>query len=90
MTSSGCQNETVAESPTELSQAALLTVACASCHSKPGMGVPKLTNLSNERMVKYLTYYKSDETGTSVMHRLSRGLTHDEIILIADYYGQEK
>lgn len=85
-----CQKTTVAEPSIELTQAALLSVACTSCHSKPGMGVPKLTNLSEERIAKYLTYYKSDEKGTSVMHRLSRGLTPEDIQLIAQYYGQEK
>ena len=87
---SSCQNQTQDIDPNGLSQAALLTVACASCHSKPGMGVPKLTNLSEERLVKYLTYYKTDETGTSVMHRLSRGFSEDEIKLIAKHYGHEK
>lgn len=85
-----CQNQAQADFQKDISQAALLSVACASCHSKAGMGVPKLTNLSEDRIAKYLTYYKSDEDGTSVMHRLSRGLTQDDIRLIAEYFGQDK
>lgn len=31
--------------------------------------------------------YKTDETGSTVMHRLARGYSEDDIALISEYLG---
>jgi len=86
---SACQAQTTQTETQSISQGALLSVACANCHSRSGQGSPNISDLSEARMQKYLMYYKSDIAGTSVMHRLSRGLSDEDIRLISAYYAQK-
>ncbi len=91
-----CQRQAVprADMPlltdTSLSKGALLSVSCNNCHAKTGLGIPNYSNHSAKRIKKYLTFYKTDTNGTSVMHRMARGLSDEEIALIAGYLEASK
>ena len=68
-----------------LSKAATLSVSCSGCHSDGDM-VMALTGWSEAALRERLTSYQTTD-GDSVMHRYARGLSDEDITLIAGYLG---
>ena len=67
--------------------AALLSLSCSGCHSdQPGAIIP-LASHTPATLRDALMQYKSDPDGTTVMHRLARGYTDEEIQLISKRLG---
>ncbi|MEO0551519.1 MAG: hypothetical protein AAFZ91_16505 [Pseudomonadota bacterium] len=62
--------------------AAALVMACSGCHSSSSGAIASLdlyeTDLLREAMIRY----KSETDGTTVMHRIARGYSDEEIDLI--------
>ena len=50
--------------------------------------IPSYDGASKEALLETLTLYNSESDGQTVMHRLMRGYSDDEIALIVDYLGQ--
>ena len=64
---------------------ARLALACAGCHSGNSGAIASLSGYDQETLVVRLSDYKSDTTGTTVMHRLARGYSDEEIDLVSAY-----
>lgn len=70
-------------------KAALLAATCSGCHSDVSTGIASLEGYSADALQLSLSNYKSDSTGTTVMHRLARGYSETDIELISLYLGAE-
>lgn len=64
-----------------------LTASCSGCHAAGGQALVNLNLLPPEQISASLNRYKSEPDGSTVMHRLARGLTEDDIAEIAEYYA---
>ena len=78
----------ITEQPSQ--RAALLTASCSGCHAEGGTALVDIHQFSAEEIASSLQLYRSEEDGTTVMHRLTRGYTDDDIIVIADYLGRKE
>lgn len=70
---------------TQFTRAATLSAACSGCHTPKSVNIPSLTRLSPDQIIARMDTYKSETSGTTVMHRLARGYTDEDIVLIAAY-----
>ncbi|WP_371395712.1 cytochrome c [Fretibacter rubidus] len=68
-----------------LSKAATLSASCSGCHGG-GSLVVNLSGWSEAALHESLTSYQTSR-GDSVMHRYARGLSDNDITLIAGYLG---
>lgn len=64
----------------------LLSASCSGCHA-PKSIVGDLDNLTQEQLSDLMTSYKED-SGTTVMHRLMKGYSNQDILLISEYLGK--
>lgn len=64
---------------------ARLTAACSGCHSAQSGAIASLVGYSEAQMQDRLRTYRDDPDGTSVMHRLARGYSDEEIAVISAY-----
>lgn len=67
--------------------AARLTAACSGCHSAQSGAIASLVGYSEAQMLDRLRTYRDEPDGTTVMHRLARGYSDEEIALISAYLG---
>ena len=67
------------------SQALGLALArtCSGCHGEAGRTMPSLETLTARQMLIKLQAYKSDRVRGTVMNRLSKGYTDEELALIS-------
>ena len=70
--------------------AARLVAACSGCHSEQAGSIAPLVGYSEPQMQDRLTFYRDDSDGTTVMHRLARGYSDEEIALISAYLGSQE
>jgi len=60
----------------------LTTVTCHTCHSANGREagtIPNLDNLTADQVKQLLTAYKTDQEKVTIMNRIAKALTDDEI-----------
>lgn len=78
-------------------QAALLAASCSGCHTQNtgdgseygnDIAIRNLNNLPTEQIRDSLKAYLESEEST-VMTRIAKGFSEDEINLLADYLGQQ-
>jgi cytochrome c553 len=70
--------------------AAALAAACSGCHAPAETdAIPSLEGWSAEALAASLTALKAYAGGSTVMHRLARGYSDEEIATIAGYLGEE-
>jgi len=82
----GCsENHSSSESSLPTS-ASILAASCTGCHSSQNTDIPTIDTLETEAITAALQAYKSDP-GNSVMHRIMRGYSDDEISELASYLG---
>lgn len=62
-----------------------LALSCTGCHGGSSDAIPHLYDLTQEEMQSRLTAYQSDPDGTTVMHRLMRGYSAEEIAALSAY-----
>lgn len=74
----------------KLSDGALISMACSGCHSDQAGEIVSLSNHSESQLVEALSQYKSETDGTTVMHRLARGYSDDDIAKIGAYLGTKQ
>ena len=67
-----------------------LASACSGCHAKNGQAISDLSNWSEEAIIASMVNYKNSADGTSVMHRLARGYTDQDIQKIAEFLAAEE
>ncbi|MCR9269721.1 MAG: hypothetical protein NXH72_07025 [Hyphomonadaceae bacterium] len=58
---------------------AQLALACSGCHSAASGAIVSLNGYTREALETRLLQYKSEADGTTVMHRLARGYSDDDI-----------
>ena len=76
-----------AETTAPLDRQQSLVMACSTCHAETNRHIPQLAGLPEQALLDALLLYKSDASGTSVMHRLVRGYSESDLELIAQELG---
>lgn len=74
----------------DLSRAAGLALTCGGCHAPGGQAVKDIEGYTSDAIRTALSRYKLETDGTTVMHRLVRGYSDDDIVQISDYLGHKK
>ena len=72
----------------------MLSNTCAGCHGTDGSSVgpatPSIAGISNEYFKETMLAYKNAERPSTIMSRIAKGYSEEEIALMADYFsGQE-
>ena len=68
----------------------LLALSCTSCHGTNGISpgaMPTLYGKSLEYLEQTMQEYKSDKRPATMMHRIAKGYTLEEIRLISKYFA---
>ena len=68
-----------------ISRAASLAATCSGCHGEAGAAIVALSGYTTDEIVVALMAYKSDTSGSTVMHRLMRGYSDEDITSISHY-----
>ena len=76
--------------PDSLSEAAQLAVTCSGCHSDVSGGIVSFTGYSEAALRTTFQRYKTESEGTTVMHRLARGYTDENIAAISAYLATQE
>ena len=69
----------------------LITATCQTCHSddsRTAVSIPKLDGLTATRIKQLLTSYKSGQEQGTIMNRISKALTDEEIDGISGMFYQ--
>ena len=85
ISSVGSQNKT--------SHIRTLAASCAACHGFEGNSVtilPSLAGLDSGYFTTQMLAFKNGDRAATVMHRHAKGLTIDEINVLADYFSKQK
>ena len=67
---------------------ARLAAACAGCHSSEAGAIASLVGYSEAQLLERLNAYQDETDDTTVMHRLARGYSDEEIALISAYLSE--
>lgn len=70
-------------------RAQTLALACSGCHSDQSGAIASLAGYSEDMLTESLSRYKTEADGTTVMHRLARGYSDEDIAAIALYLSGE-
>lgn len=73
-----------------LSQGSLLASTCSGCHSGQSGAIASLDGYSEPTLIEAMYRYKSEVDGTTVMHRLARGYSVEDITAIGAYLGVDE
>lgn len=71
-------------------RAALLADSCAACHGTDGLSpgaIPPLQGRSADFIAQRMKEFKADQRPGTVMNRLAKGYSDEEIALIASQFG---
>jgi len=77
----------------ELSRGAMLSASCEGCHGTNGHSpgsIPDISGKTAEYIRLAMEEFRSGERQSTVMGRHMKGYTDEEIVLIAEYFGQQK
>lgn len=86
-----CTSSSIAE--TEAKQAEALVFNCYTCHATDdgrSGEIPKLTGISAKRLEEKLLLFRLDQEQATIMNRIAKGYSEDEIKVIADYLANLK
>ncbi|MEA1888452.1 MAG: c-type cytochrome [Pseudomonadota bacterium] len=74
--------------------ASMLADTCAGCHgpdgSSMGPAIPNIAGVSAEYFNTVMKEYAEDDRASTIMGRIARGYTTEEIALMADFYAAKK
>ena len=80
---------TLAGTPT----ASMLANSCAGCHGTNGSSVgpasPTIAGISVDYFIETMEAYKSGERPSTIMIRIAKGYTEEEIKLMAEYFAKQ-
>lgn len=72
----------------------MLSNACGGCHGAKGASVgpsmPSLAGQSKVFFIDAMKKFKSGERPGTVMSRLAKGYSDEQVVLMADYFAQQK
>ncbi len=77
------QSSEVSSVPALTDRGATLALACTGCHSNQSDAIASLDGYTEAALIARLEQYKSETDGTTVMHRLARGYSDQEIALVS-------
>ena len=83
---SGGDDLTSTNATKKLTASSALVASCSGCHSSKGKNIIDLKARASDEIKTSLQGYKSDSEGTSVMHRIARGYSEQDIEAIAAYF----
>ena len=70
----------------------VLALSCASCHGTNGASpgsIPRIQGRSAGYIVKAMLQFKASERPATVMNRIAKGYTDEEIRLLSAYLGNQ-
>jgi len=74
--------------------AVMLADTCAGCHGTDGASVgpasPTIAGMSNDYFIELMEGFASDEVPSTIMGRIARGYTAEEIAAMAGYFSKQK
>lgn len=78
----------------EMPSAQALAYTCAGCHGTNGISVgpasPTIAGVSKDYFIDAMKEYREDTRPSTIMGRIARGYSDDEIVAMADFFsGQE-
>ena len=83
-------NTAIAETPS----ATMLANTCAGCHGTFGSSVgpasPTIAGMSSDYFIETMLAYKKVQRPATIMTRIAKGYTEQEIQLMADYFSKQK
>ena len=77
----------------ELSKGAILALSCAACHGTDGVSpgaMPTLAGRSPAYINNRMQAFKSGKRASTVMGRIAKGYSDEEIAAIADHFASLK
>jgi sulfide dehydrogenase cytochrome subunit len=73
--------------------ASMLANTCAGCHGTNGSSVgpasPTIAGISTEYFIETMAAYKKAERPSTIMSRIAKGYTEEEIKLMADFFSKQ-
>jgi len=73
-----------------ISRGSLIVATCSGCHSDRPGAIASLTAYSEAMLIETMIRYQSEMDGTTVMHRIARGYSDDDIAAISAYLGADE
>lgn len=74
--------------------ATMLAQTCAGCHgpngSSLGPATPTIAGMATETFMDYMKAYQDGSRPTTVMDRIAKGYTEEELKLLAGYFSKQK
>jgi len=74
--------------------ASMLSNTCAGCHGTDGASVgpaiPSIGGMSATYITDIMNAYKSGDTKSTIMGRIAKGYSEDEIAMMAGYYASQE
>ena len=84
-------NHAYAASP---NQASMLANTCSACHgingSSQGPATPSIAGISYDYFIDTMTAFKEDDLPATVMNRIAKGYTEEQIKLMAGFFSNQK
>ncbi len=80
--------------PAATPSAAMLANTCAGCHGTNGSSVgpasPTIAGISRDYFIETMEAYQKGERPSTIMARIAKGYTNEEIKLMADFFSKQK
>ncbi len=70
-------------------RATALAMACSGCHAAQSDAVVSLDDYGADALREALRRYQTEADGTTVMHRLARGYSDEDVDLLASFFDTE-
>ena len=72
----------------------MLANTCAGCHGPNGTSLgpttPSIAGISKEYFIQTMNDFKSGDRPSTIMMRISKGYSDEDIALMADYFSKIK
>jgi sulfide dehydrogenase cytochrome subunit len=69
----------------------LLAQACAGCHGQAGAGqgqIPAIAGYDREAFAQVWSEFRDNQRPATIMNRIARGYTEDEVAALAAYFAE--
>jgi cytochrome subunit of sulfide dehydrogenase len=71
----------------------MLANTCAGCHgvkgASGGPAIPTIGGIKTDTFIEAMKGYKEGRPGTTIMDRIAKGFSDEEIALMADYFAKQ-
>ncbi len=68
----------------------LIAEGCAGCHGQSGSGmgqIPRIAGYDRTEFIHVWQEFRDDARPATIMNRIARGYTDDEVAALADYFS---